>query len=357
MNKHRAHQYQSRNEADTRWQLVSAATIVLMLCWQAVVPTGSGATVRADDERFQRDRKAILAMAGTYHVTFSFRETVSFVEGYRLKEPYETDGYETVRVIRDDGDVISLQHILVVKGVWDDAMPIKHWRQDWRYEPEKIFEFLGRQTWRTRELNEAERQGKWTQSVFEVDDSPRYAALAEWTHDQGVSTWTSPPTWRPLPRRETTKRSDYDVLISVNRHALTPHGWVHEQDSTKLIVGEHPQQLAREIGVNGYRASEEFNIQIADAYWKETQAFWADVREIWSRLQTEPGTLAVQRQGPSGKLHNRIQALANEIREGKLQRETAALRAQEMIHAACTKNGRVLNAHTEVEKTKDESSQ
>ena len=41
-----------------------------------------------------------------------------------------------MRIIRDDGDVISLQHILVVKGVWDDAMPVKHCRQDWRYEPE-----------------------------------------------------------------------------------------------------------------------------------------------------------------------------------------------------------------------------
>ena len=311
--------------ADIRWHLTLGA-VALMLCWQTVIPAESNATVRADDERFQRDRKAIQAMAGNYHVTFSFRETVSFVEGYKIKEPYETDGYETVWVIRDDGDMISLQHILVVKGVWDDAMPVKHWRQDWRYEPDTVFEYLGRQTWRTRELDEAERRGKW------------------------APTWTSPPTWRPLPRREAIKRNDYDVLVSVNRHALTPHGWVHEQDSTKLILGENPQQLAREIGVNGYHASEEFNIQIADTYWNETQAFWAEVREAWNRLQAEPGTLAVQRQGPSGKLHNRIIALANAVRDGKLEGGSAALRAQEMIQAAITKNGRVLDAHTGVEK-------
>ncbi|MGC4097097.1 MAG: hypothetical protein QM706_08275 [Nitrospira sp.] len=141
------------------------------------------------------------------------------------------------------------------------------------------------------------------------------------------------------------------MLISVNRHALTPHGWVHEQDSTKLIFGERPQQLAREIGVNGYRASEEFNIQIADAYWDETQAFWKEVRKIWEQLQSEPGTFTIERQGPSGKLHNRIQTLANEVREGKLQRERAALLAQEMIHAASTKNGRVLGSHTEAGET------
>ena len=157
MSTHRSRHHELNDAAGVRWRL-APVVILLLLCWPAAA--GADATGRADDERFQRDRKAILAMAGNYHVTFSFRETVSFVEGYRLKEPYETDGYETVRVIRDDGDVISLQHILVVKGVWDDAMPIKHWRQDWRYEPETIFEFLGRQTWRTRQLNETERHGK-----------------------------------------------------------------------------------------------------------------------------------------------------------------------------------------------------
>lgn len=339
---HRSRQHRLNDAGGVRWRL-APVVVLLMLCWSAVA--GADAMGRADDERFQRDRKAILAIAGNYHVAFSFRETVSFVEGYKIKEPYETDGYETVRVIRDDGDMISLQHILVVKGVWDDAMPVKHWRQDWRYEPETVFEYLGHQTWRTREVGETERRGKWAQSVFEVDDSPRYTAVAEWTHDNGVSTWTSPPTWRPLPRREATKRNDYDVLVSVNRHALTPHGWVHEQDSTKLILGERPQQLAREIGVNGYRASEEFDIQIAETYWNETQAFWAEVRKIWSRLHAELGTLAVQKQSSSGKLHNRITALANEVREGKLERESAALQAREMIQAAITRNGQVVGAH------------
>lgn len=149
-------------------------TTVLVLWSGTFVPVGSqegGIPLPAD--KFQRDRQAILAMAGNFRVTFDFRETISFVEGYQLKQPYEAEGHEIVRVIRDDGDVISPQHILVVDGIWEDHMPIKHWRQDWIYEPTDIFEYIGHQVWRTYRLDEAERRGNWAQLVYQVDDSPR----------------------------------------------------------------------------------------------------------------------------------------------------------------------------------------
>ncbi|HJU06279.1 MAG TPA: DUF6607 family protein [Nitrospiraceae bacterium] len=92
---------------------------LFLLCWEAVALAGPHGIGTGDkNEKFQHDRKAILAMAGNYHVSFNFRETVSFVEGYTLKAPYEPDGYEIVRVIRDDGGLISLQHILVAGGIW-----------------------------------------------------------------------------------------------------------------------------------------------------------------------------------------------------------------------------------------------
>jgi hypothetical protein len=69
------------------------------------------------------------------------------------------------------------------------------------------------------------------------------------------------------------------VLVSVNRHALTPHGWVHEQDSTKIILGKDPQLLARESGVNTYTSSNDFKVQIAEDYWNETKAFCFDHTE------------------------------------------------------------------------------
>ena len=35
-------------------------------------------------------------------------------------------------------------------------------------------------------------------------------------------------TWRPLPRREYTRRSDYNALDVVNRHTIVRGGWTHE---------------------------------------------------------------------------------------------------------------------------------
>ncbi|MCA9500453.1 MAG: hypothetical protein MRJ67_13405 [Nitrospirales bacterium] len=297
---------------------------------------------------FQKDRNAILAMAGNYRVTFDFEETVAFVKGYELKKPYEAKGYEIVRVIRDDGNMISLQHILVVDGIWEDQMPIKHWRQDWIYEPKEIFEYVGRHVWHTRQLAEAERRGNWAQLVYQVDDSPRYAAVAAWTHRHGVSSWTSPATWRPLPRRERTKREDYDVLISVNRQAMTPNGWVHEQDSSKVILRTDPQILAREIGVNTYTSSNAFQSQVAEDYWNETKDFWAEVRAEWSRIQQELGTFAVKPQAEAGKLYNQILRLAKDAREGQLDMKTAAERARGLIRDSTTNEVSERNSPAEV---------
>ncbi|MGD1979273.1 MAG: hypothetical protein PVJ98_07770 [Akkermansiaceae bacterium] len=41
----------------------------------------------ADDQKFAKDRAAILSMAGAFEVEFNFTETVSLAEGYELKKP------------------------------------------------------------------------------------------------------------------------------------------------------------------------------------------------------------------------------------------------------------------------------
>lgn len=75
------------------------------------------------------DRKAILAMAGTYVVDFHFEETVGFELGYDLKPAYDSAGLEIVIVLEETEDKIVLQHILQTKrGI------VKHWRQDWEYQ-------------------------------------------------------------------------------------------------------------------------------------------------------------------------------------------------------------------------------
>ena len=242
-------------------------------------PCQSGAM----QDRLEKDRQAILAMAGEYRVSFRFAETVPLRDGYELHEPHVSYATEFVDVIKDDGEHIELQHVLVLD---EGKRVVKHWRQTWQYEQRQFYEFKGTLTWSPRTLSEDEARGTWTQSVYEVDDSPRYAGFGRWVHHGNLSQWESNDTWRPLPRREWTKRDDYDVLVARNRHTITPTGWVHEQDNYKLVLGEDVEQpvLVREVGLNRYERVNDVDFTAGRDYWQRTEGFWREVRHAWTDL-------------------------------------------------------------------------
>lgn len=228
-----------------------------------------------------KDRAAILAMRGEYQVDFHFQETVPLKAGYELHEEKNTGGYETVLVVDEEPNRIVLQHILVT----ENGIVVKHWRQDWYYEAIKRFEFVADQTWEIRAIDKDRVTGMWTQCVFEVSDAPRYCGTGQWNHKYGVSTWTGDRTWRPLPRREYTKRSDYNAINAENRHTITPNGWTHEQDNTKTVrSGKTTSEvLVREFGFNDYKSIEGYNFSPAKNYWIRTSKYWAKVRAAWNR--------------------------------------------------------------------------
>jgi hypothetical protein len=232
------------------------------------------------DTTFEKDRRAILAMLGEYEVTFTFRETVVLKPGYERKTSKDTGAFETVVLVEDSGRKIVLQHLLVSK---DGAHVTKHWRQDWTFEAPTRFEFTEDQTWRMKPIPTEITQAAWTQCVYEVSDAPRYCGTGKWQYNHGVPTWTSDPTWRPLPRREYTVRSDYNALQAENRHTITPAGWTHEQDNTKTVrEGESTQDmLVREFGFNDYRRITSFNFTPAYEYWNATKEYWSQVRQEW----------------------------------------------------------------------------
>jgi hypothetical protein len=239
-------------------------------------------------EAYERDRQAILAMQGEYAVTFDFREMVPIAEGYELAEPKLTPAREVVVVVEDTGDFIMLQHLLIA-GEGDNPFIVKHWRQDWRYEPATVLAFQGFDDWTVEDVAAADRAGAWSQTVYQVDDSPRYAAVAPWTHDaDGNATWEPPVSWRPLPRRDDTTRDDYDVIAAVNRHTVTSWGWIHEQDNSKLALEDGvAHELVREVGVNTYRNTDLSNGQAALDYWDATHEYWALVRARFDALETD----------------------------------------------------------------------
>lgn len=233
------------------------------------------------------DREAILGMLGEYDVDFAFDETVLLAPGYERASAQRSGGSEVVILVedvaREDGTParVVLQHLLVDPK---SGHVTKHWRQDWVYEAPQRFEFSAEQTWQVRTIPAEETRGAWTQCVYEVSDAPRYCGTGKWRHRYGVSTWTSDRTWRPLPRREYTRRSDYNAMNVENRHTIVPGGWTHEQDNTKVVRaadGSTERTIAREFGFNDYRKDTEVDFTPARDYWAATADYWARVRGRW----------------------------------------------------------------------------
>ena len=244
---------------------------------------------------FERDRRAILAMTGTYRVSFDFLEIVGYAAGFTPARPYRSWGTEHVYVVEDTGGKISLQHILIMSIVGEDGEVMgpfvtKHWRQDWIYENPDIHTYRGSGTWARAARDLSGRAGQWSQTVWQVDDSPRYAAWGEWRHTPERSWWTSDETWRPLPRREFSVRDDYDVLIGTNTHIVLPTGWVQEEHNVKAVLDGPDQvesRLSREIGIARYERLRDFDTAPGDEYWSATATFWSEVRAYWERAMEE----------------------------------------------------------------------
>jgi len=325
----------------TSFAALAASTLILAACASAPAGNSSAApatvatTEAAETARFQRDREAILAMAGDYKVSFDFTETVPLLANYEVKEPKLSGGYESVRVIEDRGDFISLQHLLVV-GPEDSPFVVKHWRQDWQYEPERVLVFIGGNAWEWRDVPASERGGAWSQTVYQVDDAPRYGAVAQWTYEDGLAEWEPDAEWRPLPRRDMTTRDDYHVIDAVNRHVITPWGWVHEQDNTKLILTGAPTPLVREIGVNTYRKFDAYPVAAAEDYWAATEEFWAGVRDEWNRIEAENERFAIKIKGETEALYNPLLGLATMVQDGEMELEPALAEARSVISAFVT---------------------
>jgi len=246
----------------------------------------------------ERDRRAILAMTGDYRTSFDFIETIGFTEGYLPRAPYQSWGTERVYLVADEQDYISLQHIIVMHFVDEDGavsepMVVKHWRQDWRYQDDEMHAFQGENRFQREALGSDKADGTWTQTVYQVDDSPRYEAVGRWVHAPGVSYWESDDRRRPLPRREFSVRDDYQALYGSHRITITPGGWTQEEDALKLVLNDKqtpsPTQpyLAREAGLSRYERIRGYDFSAGDDYWSQTQEFWADVRRYWDTVYRE----------------------------------------------------------------------
>ena len=75
----------------TKRKLLNATAALAILTVPACTTTSTTGNPLVAEQgitaNFEQDRDSILAMTGDYKVTFDFTETVSFVNGYELKDP------------------------------------------------------------------------------------------------------------------------------------------------------------------------------------------------------------------------------------------------------------------------------
>jgi hypothetical protein len=312
--------------------ILIAAALLTASTPVAVQAQTAHATATAPATVFEQDRQAILAQAGQYKVRFDFRENVGFVPGYTPATPHLSGGNEIVRVVHDEGDRISLQHILVMEHD-GQSIVIKHWRQDWVYQPATVLTYAGPNRWLLTAVPEAERAGAWSQTVWQTDDSPRYGGVGRWDHAKGLTQWTSAPTLRPLARRDAVRSPIYDRYLGTNRHALTPAGWVHIQDNTKIgVIGGVETVVVQEDVINTYRTDASYDPAPGDDYWAKTTDYWAGVRAAWDAVILAHNGVGLEEEAQNGSTTGpALMGLAQQIVDDLKTTDAAIAEARQII--------------------------
>ena len=316
-----------------------AASLAALALTSAPAPAfAEDPAMRGDDAAkaaFEEDRATILSMAGDYAVTFDMRETTPWLADYKPIDGKISGGYESVRVVEDTGSKIALQHLLVV-GPKESPYVVKHWRQDWEYQPNQMLTFSGGDTRELTDVPEAMRAGSWSQPVYQVDDSPRYAGIGTWRTVEGIETWVSNRTARPLARRDAVREPIYDRYFGVNRHQISPVGWIHWQDNMKLMSAKDGSDqmvpVVQESVLNTYERYDGYNVAAAEDYWSNTESYWAAIRAKWDEVSLANCGIQIEQNPEVGtSIAGELLKMADAIKNGEATSDEATATALAMI--------------------------
>ena len=254
------------------------------------------------------DQEAIKKMCGCFEVTFNFAETFNYSKDslYKPSKTKTEKALEWAQLVKENKNLISIQHLLQV-GNPSSPHIIKHWRQDWVYQNQNFYIYNGDNTWIYENKSKNDVKKEWSQKVYQVDDSPRYEGTGRWIHLNGKSYWES-TTDAPLPRREYTKRSDYNVTVRGNRHEITDYGWVHDQDNKKVIREADKQDyiLAHEKGYNTYVRVPDSKCKAAKEWWLSNTSKWKTVRSKWAKVYARRKTLSLKKKVKNKPLYKHL---------------------------------------------------
>jgi hypothetical protein len=249
----------------------------------------------------QADGKQVIdKLCGCFQVDFKYAETFSPDPAYKYHDREETGGTaELALPIGINDKKIVIQHLLIVGA----NTVVKHWREEWSYENPVIWKYNGDRTWVKETLSADQVKGKWTQTVWEVADEPRYQGFSQFVNLDGKIIWQN-TTDAPLPRREYSVRNDYNILKRTNRLNITDSGYLHEQDNQKIIRSNGTDRLlVEEKGHNSYKRIDAKECTAAKEYWEKNAGYWGKVRTIWADYIATHDTISLKTKIDGKLLH------------------------------------------------------
>ena len=286
-----------------------------------------GNTIYAQNpSNYEKDKATLKNLCGCFEVEFKYKETFGYVPKYELTDKYINDALEWVSYEEQPDGSVKMQHILIV----DTNVIVKHWREDWVYEGNEYFDYKTTYKWNKIKEDKKDVAGKWLQKVYQVDDRVQYAGVATLNHFDGKVLWQSQVD-APLPRREYTKRKDYNVLNRLNRLYISDTGYLHEQDNFKINrqEGKADQLISEEKGWNTYKKVEESKCQAGINWWNDNKKYWLDVRVVWDKIEAEKQVLDIEWELDSKTLFEHLFTLNKELVDAK---KYDSAKAQETIY-------------------------
>jgi len=257
----------------------------------------------------QTGQQIINKLCGCFEVDFKYAETFSPDPDYKYHSREETGGTaELALPIEITDKKIVIQHLLVVGA----NTVVKHWREEWIYENPVIWKYKGNRVWVKETISAEEVKGKWTQTVWEVADEPRYQGFSQFVNLDGKIIWQN-TTDAPLPRREYSVRNDYNILKRTNRLNITDSGYLHEQDNQKIIRSNGTDRLlVEEKGYNIYKRIPEKECAVAKEYWEKNAGYWGRVRKIWEDYIATHNSISLKNKIDDKMLHEYLMVLGKE---------------------------------------------
>lgn len=289
----------------------------------------TGSLFAQKSNKTDQDRESIKKMCGVYKVTFDFAETFSPDTAYKFHDRYSEYGIEQVTLVEETPTKIVLQHLLII----NDSTVIKHWRQDWVYENKEIYNYVKDNEWQKTTLTADQAKGTWTQKVYQVDDSPRYESYGTWVHVDGKHFWEG-VTDSPLPRREYTKRKDYNVIKRhIRMEVFNDGNWVYAQDNEKIVRENGKDKLlVWEKGIE-YFSKGTYDASPALKYWEKQKAYWADVRNVWEEVYAKNPSLKLATKVDNKRLYEDLFELGYTTCEKSYAKGSAVAEIKKIIEA------------------------